>query len=111
MTWHPAPDGEASSRPLREAIEHYLNRGGHGEVAVLADVVRIWSEVVGASVASHVHPAALLDGVLYLDVDAPAWSTEVTFLADRMLAALAERLGTPVATSVKARVRGGSGVE
>lgn len=112
MTWHPSSDrGDGSARPLREAIDRYLNRGGHGEIALLAAVVEVWVETVGTHVANHVQPRGITDDTLLVDVDQPAWSTEVTFLAEHILSGLRARLGEHVATFIKARVRGRSDVE
>jgi predicted nucleic acid-binding Zn ribbon protein len=110
VTWHPSSADDAEqTRRLSEAIEHYLARGGHGEVSLLSRVVDVWSETVGALVAAHVQPTSIANRTLFVDVDQPAWSTEVAFMAGRILEGLQTRLGEPVAAFVKPRVRGGSG--
>lgn len=40
-----------------------------------------WSEAVGEQVAQHVKPIKLEDGVLVVEVDDPAWATQVKFLS------------------------------
>ena len=49
-----------------------------------------WDEAVGEQVAQHVKPVKLDDGVLVVEVDDPAWATQVKFLGpmitERLLA-------------------------
>ena len=40
-----------------------------------------WNEAVGEQVAQHVKPVKLDDGVLVVEVDDPAWATQVKFLS------------------------------
>jgi len=39
-----------------------------------------WDEAVGEQVAQHVTPLKLDEGVLVVEVDDPAWATQVKFL-------------------------------
>lgn len=95
------PIGEAARRLLRL-------RGLDGAVA-LSDVLFAWEDVVGPVVAAHARPRALRAEILVVDVDEPAWATELQFLSARILAQLAERLRGPVPVGMKLQVgRGGS---
>jgi predicted nucleic acid-binding Zn ribbon protein len=78
---------------------------------MLSKVLQIWGETVGDHVANHVQPVLISQDTLVVEVDQPAWSTEVSFMASRILATLERQLGSHVASAVKARVRGRSGVE
>lgn len=49
-----------------------------------------WDEAVGAQVAAHVRPVKLDEGVLVVEVDDPAWATQVKFLAPTITQRLAE---------------------
>lgn len=40
-----------------------------------------WNEAVGEQVAQHVKPVKLDGGVLTVEVDDPAWATQVKFLS------------------------------
>jgi hypothetical protein len=55
-----------------------------------------WSEAVGEQVAEHVRPVKLDAGVLTVEVDDPAWATQVKFLTPTIIARLAEVAGTQV---------------
>ena len=49
-----------------------------------------WDEAVGAQVAAHVKPVKLDEGVLLVEVDDPAWATQVKFLAPTITQRLLE---------------------
>lgn len=56
-----------------------------------------WAEAVGEQVAQHVTPLKLDEGVLVVEVDDPAWATQVKFLS----ATIAERLATVASVRVE----------
>lgn len=49
-----------------------------------------WDDAVGAQVAAHVRPVKLDDGVLVVEVDDPAWATQVRFLVPTITQRLVE---------------------
>jgi predicted nucleic acid-binding Zn ribbon protein len=51
-----------------------------------------WPELVGDALAAHSTPLHLRDGVLRVGVDDPAWAGQFRYLADTLVAALAERV-------------------
>jgi predicted nucleic acid-binding Zn ribbon protein len=55
-----------------------------------------WDEAVGEQVAQHVRPLKLDRGVLSVEVDDPAWATQVKFLAPTIISRLAEVAGARV---------------
>ena len=56
-----------------------------------------WEEAVGAAVAAHVQPVKLDGEVLVVEVDDPAWATQIRFLE----ATLRERLREVAGASVE----------
>jgi len=44
-----------------------------------------WDEAVGEQVAQHVKPVKLDEGVLVVEVDDPAWATQVKFLTPMII--------------------------
>ena len=56
-----------------------------------------WEESVGAAVAAHVQPVKLDGSVLVVEVDDPAWATQIRFLE----ATLRERLREVAGASVE----------
>jgi predicted nucleic acid-binding Zn ribbon protein len=62
-----------------------------------------WEDAVGAQVAAHVTPLKLDDGVLVVEVDDPAWATQVRFLTPTIVERLDEIARVRV-TRVEVRV-------
>ena len=55
-----------------------------------------WDDAVGPTVAAHVRPVRLDDGVLVVEADEPAWATQVKFLSGTITARLAEVAGVRI---------------
>ncbi len=53
-------------------------------------VFGMWEEAVGEHVAAHVRPLKLDGGVLVVEVDDPAWATQVKFMSGTMIDRLHE---------------------
>lgn len=55
-----------------------------------------WVDAVGPQVAEHVRPLKLDERVLFVEVDDPAWATQVKFLTPTII----ERLSTIAAVEI-----------
>jgi predicted nucleic acid-binding Zn ribbon protein len=55
-----------------------------------------WEEAVGAQVAAHARPVRLDAGLLVVEVDEPAWATQITLLSNT----IRERLMTVTGVEV-----------
>jgi predicted nucleic acid-binding Zn ribbon protein len=55
-----------------------------------------WDEAVGPAVAAHVQPVKLDGTTLVVEVDDPAWATQLKFLESTLRARLAEVAGATV---------------
>jgi predicted nucleic acid-binding Zn ribbon protein len=55
-----------------------------------------WTEAVGEQVAQHVTPVKLDEGVLVVEVDDPAWATQVKFLTGTIVERLVAVAGVRV---------------
>jgi len=71
-------------------------RGGAAGRADVGGVFGRWDDAVGPALAAHVRPVRLEDGVLLVEVDDPAWATQVRFLADDVCRRLLEVAGVRV---------------
>lgn len=58
--------------------------------AAVGGVFGRWEEAVGEQVAGHVKPVKLDEGVLVVEVDDPAWATQVKFLTPTIIQRLAD---------------------
>jgi predicted nucleic acid-binding Zn ribbon protein len=66
-----------------------------------------WDDAVGPTVAAHVRPVRLDQGVLTVEADEPAWATQVKFLSSTITARLAEVAGVDI-EHIEVRVAGSS---
>ena len=91
--------------PVTEALDGLLRslRGGAGRAAV-GGVFGRWEEAVGQALAVNVRPVRFEQGTLLVEVDDPAWATQVRYLADGIIARLAEVSGVTV-ERLEVRVR------
>lgn len=102
----PDHDGYATEpRRVGDALEPLARRLGAPAATALAKVFTAWDDVVGGPLALHSKPLSLLDGVLTVAVDDPAWATEVRFLATTLLERVNSRCGDGTAGRIEVRVR------
>lgn len=98
----PAPELDVTA--IGEAVSSLLKARGLARAVALSDVMAAWPEAVGTDLADRVRPVALRGEELVVEVDSPAWATQVSLLSDRLLAGLERAVGRQVATRVKPRV-------
>jgi len=92
---------------MAEALGNVAGRLGLGRTDLIAVVFGRWEELVGASVAAHVHPVRLVAGTLVVSADHPAWATQVRHLTPEILERVASALGGEgVPVRLEIRVRG-----
>lgn len=98
MTWRDLErrDGDhpwREPRPVAGLIGRLTTRWHLGDPRVHGAVFSHWSEVVGEVVAANVRPLVIRDGVLSVEVDDAAWSTEVRFFAASIVEHIEARSG------------------
>jgi predicted nucleic acid-binding Zn ribbon protein len=69
---------------LRDLLGSFGARRGIKDPAQTGLVWARWEEIVGSGIAAHCRPSSLRDGLLRLRADAPAWATEVGYLAEEI---------------------------
>jgi predicted nucleic acid-binding Zn ribbon protein len=96
--------------PIGEATRRLLRARGLEATVTLGDVLLAWDDIVGPQVSAHAQPCALHASVLSVEVDEPAWATQIQFLSGGILSGLSERLGARAPATLNLRVaRPGSG--
>ncbi len=96
-------------QPVGEALAALARDLGIADPKVLGALHTRWEEVVGDQLASHARPRALLDGVLTIEVEDPAWATQVRYLGDALKERAAAILGEGSVRSVRVVVVGRGG--
>ena len=92
-SWSMRPHRE-DPQPLTAALGGLLSARGWRQQAAMGAVFGNWPEIVGREVAAHTRPESFDDGELTVTADSDAWATQVRYLAPKVLARLAEELGT-----------------
>ncbi|HWL41944.1 MAG TPA: DUF721 domain-containing protein [Ilumatobacter sp.] len=82
--------------PLSSSLDAVVKSLRGPSRAAVGGVFGRWAESVGDQIAAHVQPVRLDDGALLVEVDDPAWATQVKFLS----ATIIERLGTVAGVTV-----------
>lgn len=89
------------------AVVRTLRGGQSGPSAqTMGGVFGRWEEAVGEAVARHVQPLKLDGGRLVVEVDDPAWATQLRFLETNLKARLLTVTGAAV-ESFEVRVKRG----
>jgi predicted nucleic acid-binding Zn ribbon protein len=78
-------DGD-EPRSVRDALAQVSRELGLPDPEHLTRILARWPEMVGAVVAEHARPRSLREGVLTVEVDAPAWATQLRYLEAELVA-------------------------
>jgi predicted nucleic acid-binding Zn ribbon protein len=97
-------------RLLRDSVDDVVRSLRGTGARTLAGVFAHWDEAVGTQIAAHAKPAALVDDRLVVDVDHPAWATELRFLEADLLERLRDLAGADEVSRIELRVRPPTGV-
>jgi predicted nucleic acid-binding Zn ribbon protein len=71
--------------PLREGLERVFRHLGAPPVSVVTQLGDRWSEVVGPVMARSTKPIELLNGILVVGCDDPAWVSQVTWMEAQII--------------------------
>ena len=100
------PIGESLNSVIRSLRNESSDAASSGQTASqLGGVFGRWAEAVGDAVAAHVKPIKLDGTKLIVEVDDPAWATQLRFLETALKQRLLEVAGATVET-VEVRVKG-----
>ncbi len=88
-------DSDPGSR-LAEELDALLRRLGSESTTVVAGVFSNWHDLVGDTVAQHASPIKLEAGRLLVEVDEPAWATQMHFLESEIIRKLSASTGNTI---------------
>ena len=101
MSRDPVPFGESLDRVVRSLR---TDDSAAGSSSQMGGVFGRWAEAVGDAVALHVTPVKLDGTKLVVEVDDPAWATQLRFLETTLKTRLLEVAGATIET-VEVRVK------
>lgn len=103
MTDEHVPPGKPP-RPLSELVSKVLGSMKVSDTSTATGLFSHWPEIVGETVARNVTPKRLEKRVLTVEVNDPAWATQLSFLEAQLLSTLREHIGDEV-DSLNIKVR------
>lgn len=83
-------------RPLSGVMQDSLAGLGLAERLREAEIWRVWSEVVGTTLACRAQPVRIINGTLTVSVSSAPWMQELRFMTAMMKEKLNLRLGSEV---------------
>jgi predicted nucleic acid-binding Zn ribbon protein len=99
-------DGRSEPRRLGEALDRLVQSMGAPSVTALEKIFGNWPGVVGPEVAQHSKPVRLDRDQLTVEVDDPAWASQLRWMSAQVLAALDREVGEGTVKGLKVRVSG-----
>ncbi|NUM88311.1 MAG: DUF721 domain-containing protein [Bdellovibrionales bacterium] len=79
-------------------------RLGSDDLAGEHEIGRLWRSAVGPEIARHARPGSLRKGLLTVEVNQPAWATELQFQSPRILDRINEAAGKLLVSELRFRV-------
>jgi hypothetical protein len=91
---------------LSSALDSWIPGGGQPSPATDPVVLlgAVWPEIVGEKVAQHTHPMQVSGGTLLVATRSAAWSEQLSFLCEPVLAAIRSRLPSAAVARLRFRV-------
>ena len=89
--------------PIKEALEQTISRLGLKKGLQENGAVACWEEVVGEKIAAKSHPLKITAGVLYIKTSSPAWSQQLSLMAEELKQKINDYLGQPTVKQIRFR--------
>ena len=91
-------------RALNKVLGKLLRRMHVSDELSAVGLFSGWRQIVGDAIADHAVPKRLEKRILVVEVDDPAWATQLKFLESQLIATLRDNVGDEV-ESLEIRVR------
>ena len=91
-------------RELSDVLSKLLRKMKVSDTTTSVGLFSHWRDIVGDAIADHVTPKRLEKKVLVVEVDDPAWATQLKFLESQLLSTLRTHVGDEV-NSLDVKVR------
>jgi predicted nucleic acid-binding Zn ribbon protein len=82
--------------PISDSLDGVVRSLRGPSRSAVGGVFGRWPEAVGEQIAEHVRPLKLDDRALVVEVDDPAWATQVRFLVPTIIERLREVAGVEI---------------
>src|SRR5687768_4105075 len=99
-------DGRADEpAPIAASLDRVLRSLRVPAARTVKTVFTEWPELAGPGLAAHAHPVALRDGELVVEVDDPAWASQLRWLEPELRTRLEALPGGPKIDRIRFRLR------
>ncbi len=71
---------------------------------VVTSIFSDWEEIVGEVIAEHARPQRISNGVLVLEVDDPAWASEMEWLGEEIVRRITVAVATEEINAIKVQL-------
>jgi predicted nucleic acid-binding Zn ribbon protein len=86
---------------LGDAVDRLTKELGIPAAGQQRSVDDVWPEVVGPALAAHARVRSIRNGECVVEVDGPAYATQLRYLGESLSAGVNERCGQVLVTSVR----------
>lgn len=97
----PGADAARDPQLFGDIAQRWLAKADAGGDLVKARLFAGWAEIVGADIAAHARPEALVDRELTVQAESTAWATQLRLLAPGMVRKINEALGHGAVTRIR----------
>ena len=92
-------------RRIGHDVDRILAGLGAPPAPVLTRITERWAELVGPVAAEHCRPGRLVDGRLHVEVDAPAWASQMRWQQATVVGNIAEMIPDAGVEALVAQVK------
>jgi len=96
----PADPADPVSR-IGSSLKRVVAQAGLPEINVLQAIFDRWEKLVGKAIAAHARPRRITGTELVIEVDHPAWTSELRSLESHLLSLLADACGESAPSRIR----------
>lgn len=88
-------------KPVGAGVERVMKHLDAPTTSVVTSIFNDWEEIVGETIAAHARPQRIKNGELVLEVDDPAWASEMEWLGEEIVRKIRVAVETEEITKIK----------
>jgi predicted nucleic acid-binding Zn ribbon protein len=103
MSWrdHPFRRYRDGPQPMSRGVERVMKHLDAPKAGIVESIFNEWPRLAGEVIAAHSTPQKVTNGVLHLEVDDPAWASEMQWMSEELLRRISTMLETVEITEIK----------
>lgn len=89
---------------MSRSVDRLMKHMKAPEVSIIESVFSRWPELVGEVIGGHTRPVRIEDGTLLIEVDDPAWASEMEWMGEELVRQIRTKLDTDQIRSLAVRL-------